>query len=374
MGCTGSKGVGPKDDIDRQLQLDASRENLCYKILLLGCGESGKSTVLKQVKLIYKGKMQAKDLQQCSLAIRKNALECMQVILRAMPVLGIPLGTSSSTQAARDRVLALDDRDDATSDASFFTQLLADDISALWADAGVLKAYDQREKYWLLDGAAYYFDNCQRLVDPEYVPTDEDVVMTRIRTSGIDNTEFDEPPRKFTVVDVGGQRNERRKWIHCFDNVRGVVFLVGLSGYNQVLFEDTSVNRMQESLKLFQAVAGNPIFQNVPIFLFLNKKDLFESMIRKTSLRVCFPDYTGPDNDVHAALQFVEGKFHDVMNGVTPGKKLYVHVVAARVRMDMKIAWGDVKESIKAIYSDQGEADGKALLSAARSKSGTSRA
>jgi G-protein alpha subunit len=56
------------------------------------------------------------------------------------------------------------------------------------------------------------------------------------------------------VVDVGGQRNERRKWVHCFENVRAVVYLVGLSGYNQCLFEDASVNRMQESLKLFRQV------------------------------------------------------------------------------------------------------------------------
>jgi G-protein alpha subunit len=56
------------------------------------------------------------------------------------------------------------------------------------------------------------------------------------------------------VVDVGGQRNERRKWIHCFENVKAVVYLVGLSGYNQCLYEDASVNRMQESLKLFRQV------------------------------------------------------------------------------------------------------------------------
>lgn len=48
---------------------------------------------------------------------------------------------------------------------------------------------------------------------------------------------------KFSVVDVGGQRSERRKWIHCFDDVKAIIFVVALSGYNQVLFEDTRVNR-----------------------------------------------------------------------------------------------------------------------------------
>jgi len=39
------------------------------------------------------------------------------------------------------------------------------------------------------------------------------------------------------MVDVGGQRSERRKWIHCFENVTSIMFLVALSEYDQVLVE-----------------------------------------------------------------------------------------------------------------------------------------
>ncbi|CAN0526264.1 unnamed protein product, partial [Ectocarpus sp. 12 AP-2014] len=114
--------------------------------------------------------------------------------------------------------------------------------------------YVVAHRYWLLDGASYYFDNALRLGQADFVPTDEDVIMTRIRTTGIDTTDFTEPPYMYSVVDVGGQRNERRKWIHCFDNVRCVVFLAGLNGYNQRLFEDSSINKMRESLNLFRQV------------------------------------------------------------------------------------------------------------------------
>ena len=62
----------------------------------------------------------------------------------------------------------------------------------------------------------------------------EDVVLTRVITSGVGTIEIGEPPYKYTVVDVGGQRNERKKWLHCFDDVKAVVFLVSLAGYNQV--------------------------------------------------------------------------------------------------------------------------------------------
>lgn len=62
----------------------------------------------------------------------------------------------------------------------------------------------------------------------------EDVVMTRVITSGVGSTTVLDPPMKYTVVDVGGQRNERKKWLHCFDDVKAVVFLISLAGYNQV--------------------------------------------------------------------------------------------------------------------------------------------
>lgn len=42
----------------------------------------------------------------------------------------------------------------------------------------------------------------------------------------------------FRVFDVGGQRSERRKWIHCFDNVESIIFITAISEYDQVLFED----------------------------------------------------------------------------------------------------------------------------------------
>ena len=52
---------------------------------------------------------------------------------------------------------------------------------------------------------------------------------------------------KFELVDVGGQRSERRKWIQCFDNVTAVLFIISLSDFNQVLAEDEFTNRSSQS-------------------------------------------------------------------------------------------------------------------------------
>ena len=43
-----------------------------------------------------------------------------------------------------------------------------------------------------------------------------------------------------SMFDVGGQRSERKKWIHCFENVTSIIFCVALSEYDQVLLEESS--------------------------------------------------------------------------------------------------------------------------------------
>ena len=70
------------------------------------------------------------------------------------------------------------------------------------------------------------------------MPTDQDILRTRLRTTGITETVFDLGNLTYRMFDVGGQRSERKKWIHVFDNVQVVLFLVAISGYDHVLVED----------------------------------------------------------------------------------------------------------------------------------------
>ena len=66
------------------------------------------------------------------------------------------------------------------------------------------------------------------------MPTEQDVLRARVRTTGIVQQNFQIKDKKYTMFDVGGQRNERRKWIHCFDNVTAVIFVTAISEYDQV--------------------------------------------------------------------------------------------------------------------------------------------
>ena len=89
----------------------------------------------------------------------------------------------------------------------------------------------------------YFFSDLDRLFDASYVPNEQDIVHTRARTIGITETIFHLREHEMLMVDVGGQKSERRKWIHCFQDVTSILFLVSLSGYDQCLIEDKDAVR-----------------------------------------------------------------------------------------------------------------------------------
>ncbi|POI29425.1 hypothetical protein CIB84_006825, partial [Bambusicola thoracicus] len=137
-----------------------------------------------------------------------------------------------------------------------------------------------------------YLDSLDRIGAADYQPTEQDILRTRVKTTGIVETHFTFKNLHFRLFDVGGQRSERKKWIHCFEDVTAIIFCVALSGYDQVLHEDETTNRMHESLKLFDSICNNKWFTDTSIILFLNKKDIFEEKIKKSPLTICFPEYT----------------------------------------------------------------------------------
>merc|ERR1712194_150284 len=134
----------------------------------------------------------------------------------------------------------------------------------------------------------------------------------------------------FEVTDVGGQRAERRKWIGCFDNVDGLIFVAGLSEYDQTLAEAKRQNRMKEALDLFKFNANDNVFAKSGILLFLNKRDLFEEKILTSHIadQKHFSDYVGPDRDYHAGIEYFKKKFNECV-GENSNKEIFTHVTCA---------------------------------------------
>ena len=126
-------------------------------------------------------------------------------------------------------------------EADHFPRDVADAIRNLWRDPAIQTAVRRSREFQLNDSAVYYFNALDRLSAPGYMPTDQDILRSRVKTTGITETTFKVGELTYKLFDVGGQRSERKKWIHCFENVTALVFLVSLSEYDQMLYEDESV-------------------------------------------------------------------------------------------------------------------------------------
>ncbi|KFM61420.1 Guanine nucleotide-binding protein G(q) subunit alpha, partial [Stegodyphus mimosarum] len=146
------------------------------------------------------------------------------------------------------------------------------------------------------------------------------------------------------MVDVGGQRSERRKWIHCFENVTSIIFLVALSEYDQILFESDNENRMEESKALFKTIITYPWFQNSSVILFLNKKDLLEEKIMVSHLVDYFPEYDGPKQDHIAAREFILKMY--LSQNPDPDRMVYSHFTCATDTENIRFVFAAVKDTI----------------------------
>lgn len=239
MGCSVSytSSVQPaKNEVDAFLEDAQQHDKYIYKILLLGAGESGKSTVVKQIKMLYQKQGSGpshREMQEYTLAIRRNVIEAIQILVEASKTLKVDVEDITLHEEA-NMIGGLDTNVEVTPE-------LGSKIASLWKDPGIQKVFARRHEYWNMDALPYYLNEVERLSSEEYEPTEEDMVMTRVRTTGIVVTEVTESPYTYNVVDVGGQRSERRKWIHCFDDVKAIIFLEGLAGYNQGQFMHLSL-------------------------------------------------------------------------------------------------------------------------------------
>ena len=102
-----------------------------------------------------------------------------------------------------------------------------------------------------------FLDRSIELGKPDYIPTEQDILRCRVLTSGIFETKFTVDKVQFHMFDVGGQREERRKWIQCFNDVTAIIFVAACSSYNMVLREDPNKNRVRESLELLGSIWNN---------------------------------------------------------------------------------------------------------------------
>uniref|UniRef100_A0A7I4YV97 Guanine nucleotide-binding protein subunit alpha n=1 Tax=Haemonchus contortus TaxID=6289 RepID=A0A7I4YV97_HAECO len=292
-------------------------------------------------RILHSNGFTEEEINEKKAIVYNNVVSSMCTILKAMDnVLHIPL---EDGEKEKEKAIVLRVQENGE-ESEPLTDEVSKAIQSLWSDPGVKKAFEMRSEYQLTDSAKYFLDSCSRISEAGYRPSEQDILYSRVATTGVVEVKFKIKELDFRVFDVGGQRSERRKWIHCFDNVESIIFITAISEYDQVLFEDETTNRMIESMQLFNSICNSTWFLATAMILFLNKKDLFMEKIKRVNITTAFPDYEGGQN-YDEAVAFIKLKFAEL--NLNPDKKtIYMHETCATDTNQVQLVISSVIDTI----------------------------
>jgi len=339
--------------IDRDLKREERLIRRQVKLLLLGAGESGKSTFLKQMRIIHNKNYEVTDQLEFRRIIYQNILRGMKVLVDAQTKLEIPLSDPENRLLGEQLLLF-----DAISTINHITfPEFKNMLKKLWADEGIQTAFQRRNEYQLTDSVRYFLNSLDRIASIDYVPTLQDILYCRKTTKGIIEYRMEIDRVPFLFVDVGGQRTQRQKWFQCFESVTSILFMGSTSEYDQVLLEDRKTNRLQEARTIFDTIINNRIFERISVILFLNKVDLLKEKVGRSniedyieefsdveSVRAVAPAFGGDPASLEDVKLFVLYFF--LSSRRNPAKPLYHHFTVATDTNNIRMVFKDVRDTI----------------------------
>jgi len=328
--------------IEKMMAQSKQEEDSKIKLLLLGAGESGKSTIFKQMRVLYGAALSVEEKQVITPIVYTNTISSMKILVNETFTMGFDREFDQENINHVDRMKLIDEN------AEINVEIGAA-IKALWKDPGILHTWEHRAQFQIVESVKYYFNEIDRIMQPDYVASQQDMLLSRIRTSGIVTERYVIDGSNFEMYDVGGQRNERKKWIHCFDDVTAVIFVAALSEYDQVLFEDSSANRMTEAVDLFADICNNRCFESSNMILFLNKKDLYADKILRIGIgeQEAFSDFplkVGDENYYDTGVKYFLDKFLETNQN--PDRDIYNHVTCATDTENVGVVFNACKSII----------------------------
>ncbi|KAK0452104.1 guanine nucleotide-binding protein alpha-4 subunit [Desarmillaria tabescens] len=222
------------------------------------------------------------------------------------------------------------------------------DMIQLWSDKGVRRIL-KKKRIRLEEFPGFFLNDLERITSLKYMPTDDDVLKARLKTVGVSEYRFEmevsagrDSGTEWRIVDVGGSRSQRQTWVPFFDDVDAIIFLAPISGFDQVLSEDRTVNRLvrgpelspsypspdcrlqEDSVLLWKAVCQNKLLANVDLVLFLNKCDILESKL-KSGIRLSkyVRSYGDRENDLDTVSKYLRSKFNAIHREYSPNPRKF---------------------------------------------------
>nr|XP_021523216.1 guanine nucleotide-binding protein G(olf) subunit alpha [Aotus nancymaae] len=347
--------------IDRILREQKRDLQQTHRLLLLGAGESGKSTIVKQMRILHVNGFNPEEKKQKILDIRKNVKDAIVTIVSAMSTIIPPVPLANpENQFRSDYIKSIAPITDFEYSQEFF-----DHVKKLWDDEGVKACFERSNEYQLIDCAQYFLERIDSVSLVDYTPTDQDLLRCRVLTSGIFETRFQVDKVNFHMFDVGGQRDERRKWIQCFN---GDFYALSRKwGYSFNLA--TSVLEHFHILVYVKFVYLFLFFRwlrTISIILFLNKQDMLAEKVLagKSKIEDYFPEYANytvpEDGKISEHILMIEKCTHCLLQRISTatgdGKHYcYPHFTCAVDTENIRRVFNDCRDIIQRMHLKQYE-------------------
>jgi len=293
-------------EIDKTNKDDYKDKDKETRILLLGTGEAGKTTILKQMQIAFaSGGVPADERESSKQIIYKQVIKNIKVLIMESP-------NFTETQTFdKECAMRVNQAKESIEDTELFmeqfTTQLWEDIKILWADKSIQDTFSKSNQFILDDSTKYFLDEVDTLRAKDYKPSDSDYLRARTKTAAIVEKVFKYNGNIIRAIDVGGQRSERRKWIYCFPDMMALVFCVAMSEYDQKLREKENVQRLDESFSVFAEVINNKYFNRKPIIVFLNKMDIFEEKMKIRHISQYYPEFKSA-KDLNEVIELLKKK------------------------------------------------------------------
>ncbi|KAJ1195618.1 hypothetical protein NDU88_004895 [Pleurodeles waltl] len=325
MGCALSAQKREEAKRGRMIERFLQKEDQKYrsreiKLLFVGLPESGKSTVLTQLKIAGENGLPEEERRQCKERVHCSVIQSITAVIQAMARLNMDFTDPARADDAQRLFLLT-----GAPNQRKMTPELSEAIKRLWRDSGVQECFRRSQEFCLSDSACYFLSDLDRICCGDYIATQNDVLRTSWRTPGITEMNVTIRECSFKIISVSGQRPGSQKWMQCFTDVAAVVVCVALNDYDLVPGEE--MNRLHQSMQLFGHVCSSMWLRESPTILLLNKKDLFVEKLKTSPLAIFFPDYQGVDTYEEAA-SYIQCLFE----GLNPGpyeRDVITHITCA---------------------------------------------
>ncbi|KAF9463782.1 guanine nucleotide binding protein, alpha subunit [Collybia nuda] len=282
--------------------------------------ESGKTMVLDQMKCMEGNDYSSVEYDEFRKLIVSNVVYFMHTILDALPrlelTISLHLEPAASTLVSLPRI------------KHAITQDEANFLNILWHDPTIKEAAKRGQEFGLDPNAAYFLNSIDRIAGPNYRPTREDILRSRVGLTGVIEMSFFSRPSRYRICDMGPQFGDpvKRKYIHCFSDVQGIMFFVNLCDYDKDNVMEPS--RLEKAMSLFESICNSFWLRDSDIFVFFTHANQFNEKLSISPLGHYFPDFKGRYDPIEAR-QYIQARFEQLDLRYSSRRRIFTHFISA---------------------------------------------